>query len=41
MRRQSRLLASYDVLHSEVAPVGDDIDFFDIQDFPRGLRCLL
>jgi hypothetical protein len=41
MRRQPRLLAGLDVLGSEIALVGDDIDSFDIEDGAGGFGGLL
>ena len=41
MRGQSRLLASLNVLAFEIAPIGDDIDCLDTEDFARRLGRLL
>jgi hypothetical protein len=36
MRRQPRLLAGLDILGPEIALVGDDVDFLDIEDGAGG-----
>jgi len=41
MRRQAGFLAGRDVFGPEITLVGDHIDFSDLENFPRRLRCVL